>query len=554
MTQTTNADVVVVGAGFAGLTAARELVRHGWDVVVLEGRDRVGGRSSTTTIAGVPVDLGGTFVGPTQDAVNELARELGCETVPTHARGKNLIKWRGRVRAYRSTIPKLSIIELVDVGRIQWRFERVSRRVPVAEPWTSPIADILDSKTLDEWLRYVHANASTRDLMAIMSRVTWGCEPDEVSMLHAVRYVKAAGGIGRMLDVEGGAQQDRFPGGTQQIALRLADELGERVRLGAIVRRIERNADGTFTVSSDGGDVTAKAVVVAIPPEHRGAIDFSPALPAEYEKLAQHWPQGHLSKAYAAYDTPFWRANGCSGEALSDEGPVFITFDVSPDDDGPGVLLGFTDPRTFDSLPPAERRERALAGFADLFGDGGAGADRLHRPLLGHRGIRARRADGRGAARFVDHLRAVAAQAGRADLLGGHGNRRRVDRVPRRRRSVGPSCGRRGARRTVELGRGALRLADRLDEPAQMRVHLVGALQDRAVPAGQLDELSQVGRHPRDVARRHHRQQAITFAADHQRRHREVLQARCACSCRASRPASLAQPPRPAGGVSVNSS
>ena len=388
MTQTTNdddrlreeqtaADVVVVGAGFAGLTAARELVRFGYDVAVLEGRDRVGGRSSTTTIAGIPVDLGGTFVGPTQDAVKDLARELGCTTVPTHARGKNLIKWRGRVRAYRSTIPKLSIIELVDVGRIQWRFERVSRRVPVADPWTSSIAEILDSKTLEEWLRYVHANASTRDLMAIMSRVTWGCEPDQVSMLHAVRYVKAAGGIGRMLDVEGGAQQDRFPGGTQQIALKIAAALGERVSLGATVSRIERDVDGTFTVSAQGDTkvvVTAKAVVVAIPPEQRGGIDFSPALPPEYEKLTQHWPQGHLSKAYAAYDTPFWRAGGCSGEALSDEGPVFITFDVSPEQScssrpqGPGVLLGFTDPRTFDALPLQERRKRALAGFADLFG------------------------------------------------------------------------------------------------------------------------------------------------------------------------------------------
>lgn len=369
MTHATNADVVVIGAGFAGMAAARELVRRSYDVVVMEGRDRVGGRSSTTTVAGVPVDLGGTFVGPTQDAVIELARELGCETVPTHARGKNLIKWRGKVRAYRSTIPKLSIIELVDVGRIQWRFERVSRRVPVAEPWTSSIAEILDSKTLDEWLRYVHANASTRDLMAIMARVTWGCEPDQVSMLHAIRYVKAAGGLGRMLDVEGGAQQDRFPGGTQQIALKIADELGDRVRLDAPVRRIERNADGTVTVGADGGDVTAKAVVVAIPPEHRASIDFSPALPPEYEKLAQHWPQGRLSKAYAAYEKPFWRANGASGEAVSDEGPVFITFDVSPGEDGPGVLLGFTDPRSFDSLPPAERRERALAGFAALFGD-----------------------------------------------------------------------------------------------------------------------------------------------------------------------------------------
>ncbi|ORB61892.1 flavin monoamine oxidase family protein [Mycolicibacterium tusciae] len=372
MTYPTNADVVVVGAGFAGLAAARELDKRGRDVVVLEGRDRVGGRSSTATIAGVPVDLGGTFVGPTQDAVVAMADELGCQTVPTHSRGKNLIRWRGKVRAYRSTIPRLSILELLDVSRIQWRFERVCRRVPVDEPWTSPIADILDSKTLDQWLRYVHASAGTRDLMTIMARVTWGCEPDAVSMLHAVRYVKAAGGLGRMLDVEGGAQQDRFPGGTQQIAIRMAEELGPRVVLDAAVRTVERHTDGTLAVISDKGTVTAKAVIVAIPPEHRKGIAFLPELPPEYGKLAQHWPQGNLSKAYAAYETPFWRANGCSGEALSDEGPVFITFDVSPGDSdvqGPGVLLGFTDSRTFDPLPPADRRDRALKGFAALFGD-----------------------------------------------------------------------------------------------------------------------------------------------------------------------------------------
>ena len=205
--------------------------------------------------------------------------------------------------------------------------------------------------------------------MAIAARVTWGCEPDEVSMLHAVRYVKAAGGLGRMLDVEGGAQQDRFPAGTQQIAVRMADELGPRVVLNAVVRHIERHADGAVTVSSDRGQIAARSAIVAIPPAHRAGIAFDPALPAEYEKLAQHWPQGKLSKAYAAYDTPFWRANGCSGEALSDEGPVFITFDVSPADDGPGILLGFTDARTFDALSAADRRDRALAGFATFFGD-----------------------------------------------------------------------------------------------------------------------------------------------------------------------------------------
>ena len=369
MTIPANTDVVVVGAGFAGLSAARDLVRLGHDVVVLEGRDRVGGRSSTTTIAGTPVDLGGTFVGPTQDAVIALAKELGCESVRTYSHGKNLIRWRGKVRAYRSTIPKLSLIELFDVSRIQWRFDRVSRRVPVQEPWTSPIADILDSKTLEQWLRYVHAGASTRNLMAIVARVTWGCEPEDVSMLHAVRYVKAAGGLGRMLDVEGGAQQDRFPDGTQQIALRMAEELGERVVLNAVVRSIERHVDGTLAVGSDRGDVAAKAVIVAVPPAHRAGITFDPALPPEYEKLTEHWPQGNLSKAYAAYDTPFWREDGCSGEALSDEGPVFITFDVSPSDSGPGILLGFTDARTFDPLPVEQRRERALEGFATLFGD-----------------------------------------------------------------------------------------------------------------------------------------------------------------------------------------
>jgi monoamine oxidase len=365
-------DVVVVGAGFAGLTAARSLTRLGYDVRVLEGRDRVGGRSHTTTIAGVPVDLGGTFVGPTQTEVLKLAAELGCPTTPTYNDGKNLIRWRGRVRSYRSTIPKLSILELLDVSRIQWRFERLSKQVPLGAPWTAPTAHRLDQQTMDGWLRSVHAGKSTRDLMAIMARVTWGCEPDEVSMLHAVHYIKAAGGIGPMLDVKGGAQQDRFPAGTQQIALRMAADLDGRVRLDSVVERIEYGADGA-TVHTAGEAVAARAVVIAIAPEHRAAITFDPELPAGHADLARHWPQGNLSKAYAAYETPFWRHDGRSGEALSDDGPVFITFDVSPGSsdsgEGPGVLLGFTDARTFDPLEPDARRARAIDCFASLFGD-----------------------------------------------------------------------------------------------------------------------------------------------------------------------------------------
>lgn len=360
--------MVVIGAGFAGLTAARELVRNGFETVVLEGRDRVGGRSSTTTLAGVPVDLGGTFVGPTQDAVLALAAELGCPTIPTFHDGANLIRWRGKVRSYQGTIPKLSLIGLADIGRIRWQFERIARDIDLAQPWLAPRAEKLDSQTLDGWLRSVGATSTARALMAIMARVTWGAEPDDVSMLHAVRYVKAAGGLDRMLDVVGGAQQDHFPAGTQQIAEKMAAELSDRVRLNATVSRIEWS-DGAVAVTSSAGVVEARRAILAVAPAHRLAIDIAPAPPIGYQQLAQRWPQGALSKAYAAYPTPFWRADGHSGEALSDEGPVFITFDVSPGADGPGILLGFVDSRGFDALAPEQRRNEALAGFAALFGE-----------------------------------------------------------------------------------------------------------------------------------------------------------------------------------------
>lgn len=361
-------DVIVVGAGFAGLAAARELTRQGHDVVVFEGRDRVGGRSLTGNVAGLPADMGGTFVGPTQDAVLALAAELGVPTIPTHHEGKNLIHWRGWTHSYRGTIPKLSLAGLLDIGRLRWQFDRVARSIPVAAPWDARRARELDGLSLGGWLRSVRATASSHDLLAIVARVTWGCEPDEVSMLHAARYAHAAGGLDRLLDVENGAQQDRFPGGTQHIAEAAAAELGTRVVLNAPVRRIERHGGGV-TVTTDTGQAEAGYVIVAIPPAHRLAIEFTPPLPPECAQLARHWPQGRLSKAYAAYSTPFWRTAGFSGQALSDEGPVFITFDVSPHPDGPGILMGFVDARRFDALPAEGRRDAALRCFATLFGD-----------------------------------------------------------------------------------------------------------------------------------------------------------------------------------------
>jgi monoamine oxidase len=364
----TGHDVVVVGAGLAGLAAARELTRAGLDVVVLEGRDRVGGRTLSDTLAGVPVDRGASFVGPTQTAVLKLAGELGCPIEPTFCEGDNLIRWRGKVSAYSGTIPKLGLVGLLDIGRIRWQFERIAKTVSIAEPWSGPQAAKLDGISLGGWLRSIRATESSRDLMSIMSRVAWGAEPDELSMLHTVRYVKAAGGLDSMLDVVDGAQQDHFPGGSHAMAVKMAADLGDRIRLGAVVSRIEWSGNAV-AVASSAGTVEARRAIVTVPPAQRLDIDIAPALPIEYQQLAQRWPQGALTKAYAAYPTPFWRTKGLSGQAMSDEGPVFLTFDVSPSAEGPGLLLGFTDPKGFDALPPEQRRQTALSCFAQIFGD-----------------------------------------------------------------------------------------------------------------------------------------------------------------------------------------
>ncbi|MGV9356020.1 flavin monoamine oxidase family protein [Streptomyces misionensis] len=360
-------DVVVVGAGFAGLSAAERLAGNGRSVLVVEGRDRVGGRSLSGEVAGVRVDLGATWVARRHTAVRDLASRVGCTTTGQFDRGRNVLWMAGRRRTYSGTIPKVSPAALVDMARVQSAVNKLVATIDVDAAWESPEAGRLDAVSFGEWLGRKNALPGTRALMTVVSKVQWGCTPSDVSLLHALRYIRAAGGIDHMLDVEGGQQQDRLVETTQEIAKRVAEKLGDRVRLGAPVRRVAQDDDGV-TVHTDSGQVHARYGIVTAAPAHRAAIEFDPALPEQAQGLTRTWRMGALSKAFAAYDVPFWRAAGLSGEAVTDTGTVFITFDVSPAHSGPGVLMAFCDPRVFDGFSPESRRDRVVRQLVDLYG------------------------------------------------------------------------------------------------------------------------------------------------------------------------------------------
>lgn len=360
-------DVVIVGAGFAGLSAAERLASAGASVAVVEGRDRVGGRSLSGEVAGVTVDLGATWVARRHTAIRSLAEKVGCGTTPQFADGSNVLWMNGRRRTYNSTIPKISLAGLIDMARIQSAVTSLISTIDVDSAWTSPDARRLDSISFGEWLDQKHALSTTRALMTVLSKVQWGCTPGDVSLLHALRYIRAAGGIDHMLDVEGGQQQDRITESTQEIAARLAARLGDRVVLGTPVRRITQDTDGV-TVHTDSGDITASYAIVTTAPAHRSDIEFQPPLPENTVGLTRTWRMGILSKAFVAYERPFWRADGLSGEAVTDTGTVFITFDVSPGEDGPGVLMVFCDPRVYDCFGPEARRDRVVEQLVELYG------------------------------------------------------------------------------------------------------------------------------------------------------------------------------------------
>jgi monoamine oxidase len=371
-------DVLVVGGGLAGLTAAFHLHSKGLAVAVLEAKERVGGRLVLQTgTEGLVVDGGGSWVGPQHVEVLELLDRFELHRVVQYNEGAHLLRLSGRTRRYRGDIPRLNPIALVDVGLTIWALDRLARRLGPA-PWDETVVARLDAQTLGSWLDGHVRTKAGRLVITLATAASFCCRPEELSLMAFLAHVGGAGGLGSLIGVADGALSYRVAEGAAELPSRLAHALGANVRLGRPVKTVRREALGV-TVETVGGDVyRSRRAVIALDPRSAARIDHEPPLPMPRLELQARYRLGSGIKAHVIYDWPWWREAGLSGSAVADTGTTRLTFDVSPsgrvDPPGPGILLALIglpavdDPEILAPEAAGERRRRVLSDLAGFFG------------------------------------------------------------------------------------------------------------------------------------------------------------------------------------------
>ena len=365
------ADVVVVGAGLSGLCAARKLRAEGASVLVVEARDRVGGRTRTEQIGQGTFDLGGQWIGPGHKRVHALANELGIQTFPTYTDGKKVLEVEGKVSTYKRSIPSMSVPNLIQMQGALSYLKRVRKRISPTAPMSAEGAEELDAETLETWRsRFVKSSKISAVIDAAI-RTIFGAEARDLSALYFLMYLNAGGGLLSLSEARGGAQQDRFVPGAQSISRALAEELGDSLKLGVAVRKLAQIQDGVDAVSDDGR-VGGRYALVAIPPPLAGRIEYHPAVSVGRDQLTQRFAMGAAVKVLLTYERAFWREAGFSGEVVSSDGPLSVVYDNTSHDRQQPALVGFvvgSQARQWSAQPLADRKRRVLGALKRYFGE-----------------------------------------------------------------------------------------------------------------------------------------------------------------------------------------
>jgi monoamine oxidase len=362
----------VVGAGLAGLTAATAIRKAGKSVLVLEARHRAGGRNLDTTIApGKVVELGGEWAGPGQDKVLALAQELGVKTFDTYSTGNSVYYTaNGSLATYNGDIPPANAVALVELEATILELNSMASTVPAASPWTAAKAAIWDQQTVQTFINDNQTDPEAQNLTELGIRGVYGEEAKQISLLDLLQAISGVGGDFNTLI--GSAQSIRFVGGPQQLSKKLAARLGKQtVRFGVPIAAVDYGSS-PVEVRSFNESYFGKRAILTMPKTLAGRLVYSPSLPPAHDQVLQREPNGSVVKCNAIYRTPFWRDKGLCGAATSEVGPIRITYDNSPPDGSPGVLVGFMegdDSRAFYGVSPAVRRQAALDCFARYFGD-----------------------------------------------------------------------------------------------------------------------------------------------------------------------------------------
>lgn len=345
-------DCAIIGAGLAGLTAARDLVKRGLNVVVLEARDRVGGRVENGLLDdGQYVELGGQWIGVGHDEVLDLAEHYGLETVELPSKGNLVVRLRGKAVAVPSSADadELTPFEVADLGQGVLRLRRLSDRLRTDPVW----AEANQAWLKQDLRRWVQTNLRTPGAQRRFHEVytaAFGPMRKDADLLEGLHQVASGPNLESMLASNGGLNQLRLKGGMHTLAQAMADDLGDVVRLASPVTRILHD-DAGATVELDGGDsLQARFVINTMPPRLAAQLAHEPALPQWRQETAQKVSAGNVIKAYLVYDTPFWREEGLSGQSSTDEGAVRVTFDTTTGDNERGLLMGFFEGADASSL------------------------------------------------------------------------------------------------------------------------------------------------------------------------------------------------------------